>query len=121
MSIKRSSLRVPLRFSFLLLAFFLMIGSNVQAADPEVSDDEEAIAAGKAIFDTNCFACHRLDQASIGPALRGVTERQDVAWIKDFILNSQKVIQSGDPYAVALFAEYNNAIMPPMSFLTDEQ
>lgn len=121
MSIKRSSLRVPLRFSFLLLAFFLMIGNNVQAADPEVSDDEEAIAAGKAIFDTNCFACHRLDQASIGPPLRGVTERQDVAWIKNFILNSQKVIQSGDPYAVALFAEYNNAIMPPMSFLTDDQ
>ena len=120
MSIKCSLLRVPFRFSLLALAFLLFLGSNVHAADPEVSQDEEVIQAGKSIFNANCSACHRLDQNLIGPSLRGVTDRREVQWAKDFILNSQKMIQAGDPVAVALFAEFNNAIMPPMPFFSDD-
>src|SRR5690554_438294 len=120
MSIKRSLLSVPFRFSFFVLAFFLFLGNNVQAADPEVSQDEETVQAGKSIFNANCSACHRLDQKLIGPALRGVTDRREVQWAKDFIHNSQKLIQEGDPEAVALFAEYNNLIMPAMPFLSED-
>src|SRR5690606_30420902 len=57
-------------------------------------------------------------QKLIGPALRGVTDRREVQWAKDFIDNSQKVLASGDPVAGALFAEYSNAIMPPMLFMS---
>src|SRR5690554_6519881 len=120
MSIKRSLLRVPFRFSFLALAFLLFLGSNVHAADPEVSQDEGIIQAGKSIFNANCSACHRLDQKLIGPALRGVTDRREVQWAKDFIHNSQKLIQDGDPEAVALFAEFNNLVMPAMPFLSED-
>lgn len=120
MSIKRSFLRVPFRFSLMALAFLLFLGSNVHAADPAVSQDEQVIQEGKSIFNANCSACHRLDQKLIGPALRGVTDRREVQWAKDFIHNSQKMIASGDPVAVALFAEYNNAVMPPMPFLSDD-
>src|SRR5690606_15576224 len=105
MSIKRSLLRVPFRFSFLALAFLLFLGSNVHAADPEVSQDEQVIQDGKSIFNANCSACHRLDQKLIGPALRGVTDRREVQWAKDFIHNSQKMIASGDPGAMDVFAE----------------
>ncbi|MEX2593443.1 MAG: c-type cytochrome [Anditalea sp.] len=120
MSIKRSLLSVPFRFSFLALAFFLCIGNNVQAADPEVSENEEAIMAGESLFNANCSACHRLDQKLIGPALRGVTDRREIQWAKDFIHNSQKLIQSGDPVAKALFEEFNNLVMPAMPFLSDD-
>jgi cytochrome c551/c552/preprotein translocase subunit SecG len=120
MSIKRSLLSVPFRFSFFIMAFFLFLGNNVQAADPEVSQDEQVVQEGKSLFNANCSACHRLDQKLIGPALRGVTDRREVQWAKDFIHNSQKLISSGDPTAVALFAEFNNVIMPAMPFLSDD-
>src|SRR5690606_41470900 len=97
MSIKRSLFSVPFRFSFLALAFFLVLGSNVIAAGPEVLEDEETIQAGKTLFNANWSACHRLDQKLIGPALRGVTDRREVSWAKSFIHNSQKMIQDGDP------------------------
>src|SRR5690606_16084023 len=120
MSIKRSFLRVPFRFGLMALAFLLFLGSNVHAADPEVSQDEQVIQEGKSIFNANCSACHKLDQKLIGPALRGVTDRREVQWAKDFIHNCQKMIASGDPVAVATCAEYNKAIMPPMPFLSDD-
>lgn len=120
MSIIRSLLSVPFRFGFLALAFFLLIGINVHAADPEVSEDEETIQAGKSLFNANCTACHQLDQNAIGPALRGVTDRREVEWAKNFIRNSQQVIQSGDPVATALFAEFNNTVMPAMPFLSED-
>lgn len=120
MSIKRSLLSVPFGFGFLALAFFLFLGINVHAADPAVSEDEAVIQAGKSIFNANCTACHKLDQKVIGPALRGVTDRREVEWAKNFILNSQKVIQGGDPVATALFAEFNNIVMPAMPFLSDD-
>jgi cytochrome c2 len=120
MSIIRSLLGVPFRFGFLALAFFLFLGINVYGADPAVSQDETVIQAGKSIFNANCTACHKLDQKAIGPALRGVTDRREIEWAKNFILNSQKVIQSGDPVATALFAEFNNIVMPAMPFLSDD-
>jgi mono/diheme cytochrome c family protein len=121
MSIKRSLLSVPLRFSNLALVFFLFMGVQAFAADPAVSDSDEAITAGQSIFNANCRACHRLDSKSVGPALRGVTERRGVDWSKSFIRNSQQMIQAGDPQAVALFKEYNNMVMPAHTFLSDQE
>jgi mono/diheme cytochrome c family protein len=121
MSIKRSLLSVPLRFSNLALVFFLFVGVQAFAADPAVSDSDEAIAAGQSIFNANCRACHRLDSKSVGPALRGVTERRGVDWSKSFIRNSQQMIQAGDPQAVAIFKEYNNLAMPAHTFLSDQE
>ncbi|MBD8487860.1 c-type cytochrome [Echinicola sp. CAU 1574] len=120
MSIKRSLLSVPFRFCNMALIFFLLIGINAFAADPEVSDSDEAVKAGESLFNANCKTCHKLDQKFTGPALRGVSDRRDIAWIQSFVKNSQKVIQSGDPTATALFAEFNNTVMPAHQFLSDD-
>ncbi|WP_200975952.1 c-type cytochrome [Echinicola sp. 20G] len=120
MSIKRSLLSVPFRFCNMALIFFLLIGINAFAADPEVSDSDEAVKAGESLFNANCKTCHKLDQKFTGPALRGVSDRRDIAWIQAFVKNSQKVIQAGDPTATALFAEFNNTVMPAHPFLSDE-
>lgn len=116
---KRSLVGVPLKFHTLALLFFLFLGGQVFAADPAVSDSEEAISAGKSVFNANCKTCHKLDQKAVGPALRGITERQTIEWAKSFIKNSQAVIASGDEYANNLYAEYNNLMMPQHEFLSD--
>lgn len=120
MSIKRSLLSVPLRFGYVMMFFFLLLGSGVMAANPEVSDSEEAISAGKSIFNANCKTCHRLDQKNVGPALRGVSDRRSIDWSKKFIRNSQALIASGDAQAVAIYNEYNQLAMPSHEFLSDD-
>jgi len=119
MSIKRSLLRVPIRLSTLALMFFLILGVQAIAANPDVSDSEEAISAGKSVFSANCKSCHKLDQKYTGPALRGVTDRRSIDWAKSFIKNSQALIASGDAQANALYKEYNNLAMPAHEFLSD--
>jgi cytochrome c551/c552 len=120
MSIKRSLTSVPLKLSTLGMLFFLMLGTQVFAVNPEVSDSEEAISAGKSIFNANCRTCHRLDQKNVGPALRGVTDRHSIDWNKRFIRNSQLLIASGDPEAVAIYNEFNQLVMPNHEFLSDD-
>ncbi|MFD2037069.1 c-type cytochrome [Belliella marina] len=119
MSIKRSLLGVPLRLSTLAMVFFLMLGAQAFGANPDVSDSEEAIAAGKSVFNANCKTCHKLDQKFTGPALRGVTDRRSIEWTKSFIKNSPALIASGDPQANAIFKEFGNVAMPQHEFLSD--
>jgi cytochrome c2/preprotein translocase subunit SecG len=119
MSIKRSILSVPLRISTIAMVFFLVLGAQAFGANPDVSDSEEAIAAGKSIFNANCKTCHKLDQKYTGPALRGVTDRRSIDWAKSFIRNSGALIASGDAQANAIYKEYNNLAMPNHEFLSD--
>ncbi len=117
---KRSLVGIRWSFQTLAVLFFMLVGTASFAVDPSVANSEEAISAGKTVFNANCKQCHKLDQKSVGPALRGITERQSVEWAKSFIVNSQAVIASGDAYANALYKEYNNTIMPAHTFLTDD-
>lgn len=117
---KRSLVGVRLNFHTLAVLFFMLIGTQAFAVDPTVASSDEAIAAGKTVFNANCKQCHKLDQKYTGPALRGITDRQSVDKAKSFIKNSQAVIASGDAYANALYKEYNNLAMPSHEFLTDD-
>jgi cytochrome c2 len=116
---KRSLVGIRLSFQTLAVLLFMLLGVSAYAADPAVASSDEAIAAGKTVFNSNCKQCHKLDQKSVGPALRGITDRQSIDWTKSFIKNSQDVIGSGDAYAVALFKEYSNTVMPNHLFLSD--
>ena len=116
---KRSLVGIRMNFQTLAVLFFMLIGVSAYAVDPAVASSDEAIAAGKTVFNANCKQCHKLDQKSVGPALRGISDRQSIAWAKSFIKNSQAVIASGDSYAAALYKEYNNTVMPSHEFLAD--
>ena len=116
---KRSLVGIRLNFQTLAVLFFMLMGVSAYAADPAVASSDEAIAAGKTVFNANCKQCHKLDQKNVGPALRGITDRQSIAWAKSFIKNSQAVIASGDAYATALYKEYSNTVMPSHEFLSD--
>ncbi len=83
-----------------MLSFSLT--SNAQTADP---------AKGKELFNSNCAACHKLDAKATGPALRGVANKHDMAWIYKWVHNSSELIKSGDAAAVKLFEENNKSVM----------
>lgn len=85
-----------------------------------IPTDEASITQGLEIFEGNCQQCHKVNERLVGPALANVWERQDVPWIINFIKYPQKVIDSGDEYAVALYEEYNQ-YMPNHDFLKDEE
>ena len=76
-------------------------------------------AAGKALFNSNCAACHKLDKDMTGPMLRGVTERLDSDWISSWIRNSSKMIKAGDPYAVEVFEKWNKTAMTAFPQFSD--
>jgi cytochrome c2 len=86
-------------------------------AEAPVRDLEE----GAALFKARCTACHKLDKKLIGPPLKGITERQDEAWLIKFIRNSGEMIAAGDPDAVAIFNEYNQTQMITNLDLSDDQ
>jgi len=96
-----------LRLSLIILLAF---STSLQAQDGDP-------VAGKALFNTNCAACHKLDKKMTGPALRNVEARLsedhglDREWLNKWIRNSAGVIKSGDAYAVKIFEEYNGAAM----------
>ncbi|MDR0229770.1 MAG: c-type cytochrome [Flavobacteriaceae bacterium] len=77
-------------------------------------------AKGKELFNSNCAACHKLDANSTGPALRGVIERHDAAWLHKWIKSSSSLIKSGDAAAVKVFNEWNKVVMNDFPGLSDE-
>ena len=77
------------------------------------------VVAGKALFNSNCAACHKLDKDMTGPALRGVAERLEKDWLYDWIRNSSKMIKAGDPYAVEIFEKYNKTAMTAFPQFSD--
>ena len=112
------------------LAFLLSVSLSSfaqQAAAPAPATDAAAApaagggdaAAGKALFNANCAACHKLDAKMTGPALRGVAERRDRAWLGKWIKNSKDLIASGDADAVKIFEEFNKTPMTAFPQLSD--
>jgi mono/diheme cytochrome c family protein len=98
-----------------------------EAKDPDPKGEVQTVALtaaaeqGKKIFADNCQVCHSVGaEKLIGPGLKDVTKRRPEAWLISWIRNSQKVIESGDKYAVDLYNAYNKTQMPPYAFSDDE-
>lgn len=91
----------------------LLIVTSVRASVP--SDE------GKAIFSSRCASCHNVNKQVTGPALAGVDKRRSIDWIIHFVHSSQSVIKSGNKDAVALFAQFNQIIMPDHTDLSEGQ
>ena len=86
---------------------------------------EQDLVAGKALFNTNCASCHKLDRKMTGPALRYVETRLaeeeglDKQWLYAWIRNSSALIKSGDDYANKIYEEYNKSAMTAYPQLSD--
>ena len=99
---------------FSLTLFAQETAAPAPAADAAATSAPAAAGdavAGKALFNANCAACHKLDAKSTGPALRGVANKYDKAWIYKWVNNSSAMVKSGDAKAVKIFEEYNKSVM----------
>ena len=109
-----------LKLPFFIFLIFLSFHSFFLTAQVPEESDNSIVENGRDLFTGNCTVCHGIDEVVIGPALRDIHERRSEEWIYSFIKNSQKVIQSGDEYAVNLYNEYNKTLMTSFDFNDEE-
>jgi mono/diheme cytochrome c family protein len=85
-----------------------------------VAAQEPDVQKGKALFNANCAACHKLNKRAVGPALAGVSAKYDKEWLYTWIKNSTAMVKSGDAQAVAIYEEYNGSVMTSFPQLSNE-
>lgn len=69
---------------------------------------------GAKLYKQNCAVCHssHTDQKLTGPGLKGIFDRAPKGdWLKNWILNNEKLIKSGDAYANKIYNENGKAAM----------
>ncbi len=106
------------RIITLCAAFLLAFSSSLFAQIDAATGDADA---GKALFKTQCAACHKLYKKATGPALYDVVQRydEDYEWLGKWIRNSQALVKAGDARAVKVYEENGNQVMNPFPALTD--
>ncbi len=121
-------MRTRFKLKIHILILVLTLGTtNLFAYEPtravDVNDAAflSSIQNGEKLFKANCTACHAVDKKLIGPALNDMwsrwgSEEDLIAWIR----NNQAFLATGDPYANALFEEYNQSPMNAFLQFTDE-
>ncbi len=110
---------------FLLFSISLIAQDDASSPETAVTVDEAATtggdaAKGKAIFNQNCAACHALNKKMTGPALAGVSAKYEREWLYQWIRNSSAMIKAGDPQAVKIYNEYNQAAMTAFPTLSNQ-
>ncbi|TCJ13120.1 cytochrome c [Flaviaesturariibacter flavus] len=91
------------------------------AVTPVKAAAEAPASPGKTLFAANCAACHSLDKALTGPALRGFTSRgpwadrkQLYAWV-----HNPSAFMAKDPYTKGLQQQFG-AIMTAFPQLSEK-
>jgi predicted CXXCH cytochrome family protein len=97
--------------SLILVSFLSMAAANSASA--------QDAAAGAAIFKQKCTACHGIEKAVVGPALKGIDTKYDEAFLLKWIKNAPAFIASGDALAVKA-SEYSPAMMSAFPELSDD-
>ena len=105
-------------FKFYLLAIIftmLFIPMDVFCQDAEI---------GENLFKSNCASCHYWgphEKKLIGPGLNEeIFEEYTTDWLYKWIRNSAELIESGDKQAVAVYEEYNKAVMTAFPQFSDQ-
>lgn len=78
------------------------------------SSTSTLLSSGKILFEKNCSTCHSLEKEVMltGPSMYNVFNRvPNKNWFKQFTINNEKMIKSGDKYANDIYKKYNKAAM----------
>lgn len=100
----------------LYISLFLLTPIFSSLLLAQAGDVAPEIKEGKALFTSNCAACHAVKQKLVGPALYNVEQRwsenaahagiDGKTWLYKWIKNSSQVLKDGNPYANSVFNEY---------------
>jgi len=119
-------LSIALSLSISFTSFAQTPAPAAPAADPAAATAMAAptaggdAAKGKELFNANCAACHKLDAKATGPALRGIANKYDMAWLYKWVKNSSELIKSGDAKAVKVYEENNKSVMTAFPQLSNQ-
>ncbi len=94
--------RISLKALIAIVFTVFTLSSNLKAQD------------GAKLFKQNCAVCHasHTDQKLTGPGLKGIFDRAPKGdWLKNWILNNEKMIKAGDPYGNKIYNENGKAAM----------
>jgi cytochrome c551/c552 len=76
---------------------------------------------GNLLVENNCLSCHAYNEIIVGPPLNDIFDKnRDLKWLRKFIKNSKKLIDSKDPLAVEVFNEYGKQYMPSFNLSDNE-
>jgi mono/diheme cytochrome c family protein len=108
-----------LRTAFMTLVVLSgLAGSLIRV---EAAPASQGGAPGETVFQTKCAACHTIGKGKlVGPDLKDVTARRDMAWLKSFVVDPNKLFAANDPVAQQLLAESNNVKMPALGLTAAE-
>src|SRR5689334_3906358 len=106
-------------FLLAVMLFIISCSAPPSAENTSLPTDAVTIAKGEALFTSHCSTCHNFYHVGTGPRLAGITSDTSVAWIRHFIADPKKVIESGDDRAVKLFKKYKTT-MPAFGHLPEE-
>jgi cytochrome c551/c552 len=100
---------------FLIVTLIILVGLGIlyltlkmPDAQKEISDldnsnfcgtnafSTETSFEGRQIFNTNCAACHKLDQKMMGPPLRHISKKYDTLTILNFLHGEKTKIVNED-------------------------
>lgn len=118
----------PLRVVCVLgLLALVPVGASAQqkasddapSVNPDFRVDDALAAMGRSLFvRKDCQGCHTIGRGrAAGPDLSGVVERRTIEWLKQFMKETSRMLDS-DPIAQAMLREHRNFRMPDLR-LTD--
>lgn len=111
---------VIIAIAVLLLLNLIKCNSGQDPGNDAIATDTATTAQGRRSFNDKCTSCHNFRQDGIGPQLAGITSNHSIGWIKNFIKDPKKVIDSGDTTAIKIFKKYKT-LMPSFSYLSDAE
>ena len=94
---------------------------ELKKAQTDAYDTSElTIQRGMEAYNKQCASCHNFNENAIGPNLANITSQVPKAWLKAFIKNPKKMIESGDERAVKHFDKYK-VYMPSFDAINEEE
>lgn len=111
---------VALIYSSISFSSFYLYAQEAEGSDDGIPTDEAVVSAGASLFKGNCVQCHAINEQVVGPAMKDIHEKRETDWLISWIRNSQRMIQNGDPTAVAVYEEFNKTVMPAFPFSDEE-
>ncbi|MEJ0102655.1 MAG: PQQ-dependent sugar dehydrogenase [Bacteroidota bacterium] len=100
--------------------YFISCKSGNTPDTSSITTDSATIAMGEASFIQKCSGCHNFRGDGIGPQLGGITTEVSADWLQHFIIDPQKIIESGDERAQGLFKKFH-AVMPSFAASTNDE